>query len=506
MNPGLLPLLVALPLMLAALTLLMWRWVPAQRGVLFLSPAIGLGAGMWLLATHAQEPAIAHAVGSFLPGVAIVFVSDSLTALLLVVTSAITMVASAFLVATGEDRYRFVIPLVVMLGAGVNGILLTGDLFNLFVFVEVMLMPSYALIAVTGTWRRLGIGRMFIIVNIVASTILVIGVGLVYGVTGTVNLAMLRGVGADDPRAALAIGVVLLALLVKGGVVPAHGWLVRGYPGTSAGIMGLFSALHTKMGLYAVYRIYATVFEGTAPYGPVLLAIVVLTVVLGAVGTFFERRIRGALAFQMVTGVGQILIGLVVFTQFSIAAGLFYMVHHMITMGGLIMAAGAIEETYGSGRFDRLSGLMKRERLVAALMALGLLSLVGLPPTSGLWGKVMVLGSAATEPQWRAWLLLGSVALASIASLLALAHLWREVFWGPPIREYLPDDPITYRGRRTRLTEETRIPRRLIAPSLVMIGGSVVLFVTVGFVWPFFQRAASALVGLDPYVEAVLRG
>ncbi|MDO5737059.1 MAG: monovalent cation/H+ antiporter subunit D family protein [Propionibacteriaceae bacterium] len=505
MNPALLPLLVVVPLLLTAVTLL-WRTVRAQRSMLMLSPALSLAAGVWLLATHVREPAIAHAVGSLLPGIGIVFVSDSLTALLMIVTAAITMVASAFLIATGEDRYRFVVPLVIMLGAGVNGILLTGDLFNLFVFVEVMLMPSYALIALTGTWRRLGIGRMFIIVNIVASTILVIGVGFVYGVTGTVNLAMLRGVGAENPQAALAIGVVLLALLVKGGVVPAHGWLVRGYPGTSAGIMGLFSALHTKMGLYAVYRIYATVFDGAAPYGWVLLTIVVLTVLVGAVGTFGERRMRGALAFQMVTGVGQILIGLVVFTQFSVAAGLFYMVHHMITMAGLIMAAGAIEETYGSGRFDRLSGLMKRERIIATLMALGFLSLVGLPPTSGLWGKIMLLGSAATGPTWRMWLLLGSVALASVVSLLALQRFWREVFWGPPIREFLPDDPLTHRGRRTRITDETRIPGRLITPSLIMIGGSVMLFPTVGLVWPFFQRAALALVSLDPYVEAVLGG
>ena len=505
MSASLLPLLVAVPLVLAALTLL-WRAVAVQRFVLFLSPVLTGSFGIWMLTVHAQEPVVAHAVGSFIPGIAIVFVSDTLSALLLVVTSVITIVASGFLVATGEDRYRFMTPLVIMLGAGVNGILHTGDLFNLFVFVEVMLMPSYALIAITGTWRRLGIGRMFIIVNIVASTILVIGVGFVYGVTGTVNLAMLRGVAAENPQAALAIGVVLLALLVKGGVVPAHGWLVRAYPGTSAGIMGLFSALHTKMGLYAVYRVYSTVFDGAAPYAPVLLVIVLMTVVFGAIGTFSEKRIRGALAFQMVTGVGQILIGLVVFTQFSVAAGLFYMVHHMVTMGGLIMTTGALEETYGSGRFDRLSGLAGREKLVATLMALGLLSLVGLPPTSGLWGKVMLLSSAAEGPEWRTWLLMGSVALASIASLMALQHLWREVFWGPPIREYLPDDPITHRGRAIRLTDDTRVPFRLILPGLVMIGTSVALFLTVGLVWPVFQRAATALTQLDPYVEAVLGG
>ena len=157
----------------------------------------------------------------------------------------------------GEDRYRFVPALALMLTAGVNGALLTGDLFNLFVFIEVMLLPSYALLAVTGTWRRLGAGRLFILVNLLTSTILLFGVAFVYGVTGTVTLAALAGVAAGDGRASLAIVVVLLALSIKGAVVPVHGWLPRAYPATSAGIMALFSGLHTKVALYAIYRIYA---------------------------------------------------------------------------------------------------------------------------------------------------------------------------------------------------------------------------------------------------------
>src|SRR5699024_3647563 len=137
-------------------------------------------------------------------------------------TALSTLAASVFLVLTGEARYRFVPPLVLLLSAGVNGALLTGDLFNLFVWVEVMLMPSYALIALTGTWRRLGIGRLFVLVNLLTSTVLLIGVGFVYGTAGTVNLAALAGAGGENPVTAAALAVVLLALAVKGGMVPVH--------------------------------------------------------------------------------------------------------------------------------------------------------------------------------------------------------------------------------------------------------------------------------------------
>ena len=144
---------------------------------------------------------------------------------------------------------------------GANGALLTGDLFNLFVFVEVMLLPSYALIAMTGGWRRLGVGRLFVVVNLLTSTVLLAGVGFVYASAGAVNIAALAGAASEDGRVAAALGIVVMALCIKAGAVPVHGWLPRAYPGTSAGVMALFSALHTKVALYAVIRIWATAFD-----------------------------------------------------------------------------------------------------------------------------------------------------------------------------------------------------------------------------------------------------
>ena len=526
---ALLPLLVAVPLAAAALTVLLRRpWL--ERGLLVGVPLAVAASGVALLVEHRHTPVLAHSMGGYTSGVAIPFASDTLTATMLVATGTTTAIASWFLVVTGEDRYRFVPSLALMLTAGVNGALLTADLFNLFVFVEVMLLPSYALIAVTGTWRRLGVARLFIVVNLVTSTILLMGVGLVYGVAGTVNLASLAGragsaeatpaaTGAShaaaaagaaaDPRLGAAVAVVLLALLIKGGAVPVHGWLPRAYPATSAGIMALFSGLHTKVALYAVYRVYATLYGGApAPWGWALAVVVLATILVGAIGTFGERRIRSALAYQMIAGVGHILIGVALLTPTALAAGLFYLVHHVVTMGALLLTAGAIEHVYGSGRFDRLSGLMRRERLAALIMVIGLFSLVGLPPTSGLWGKVALIRALADwlggHPAW-AVALLGAVVIASVASLMALQRVWGEVFWGKPMETYRPDDLRLRRGDAVPLPESVRIPRRLIAPGATLAAVSVAMFVGAGWLFPLADRAAAGLVRVGPYVEAVLR-
>ncbi|MFC7400720.1 proton-conducting transporter membrane subunit [Citricoccus sp. GCM10030269] len=517
-----LPLFVAVPLLFAGLSVVLRRR-SVDRVLIIAVPVLVLAGAVALLLHHRDVPVLASAIGNYRGGIAIPFVSDTLTALMLATTGVATAASCWFLTASGDYRLRFVPALALMLMAGVNGALLTGDLFNLFVFVEVMLLPSYALIAATGSWRRLGIGRMFVVVNLVTSAILVMGVGLVYGSAGTVNLAALAGRAGEDPQVALAVTVVLLALAIKAGVVPVHGWLPRAYPGTSAGIMALFSALHTKVALYAVFRIYFTTFApggsgasgGGAPHGTattvaVVLAVVVLaTMVLGALGSLGESRFRGVLAFQMVAGVGHILIGAAVASPAAVAAGLFYLIHHVVTMASLLTAAGAVEHTYGTGLLGRLSGLLHRDRLAAIVIALGLLSLAGLPPTSGLWGK-LGLGMAVAESGadtgagWPSAVYLIAIVVASVATLLALQRLWSGSFAGRPLTGYRPALDDGTRGPVQAITDSVRVPGRLLAPGAVMMGVSVLLFVFAGTLMPFVDSAAAGLLETGPYVEAVL--
>jgi multicomponent Na+:H+ antiporter subunit D len=515
---SLLPLFVAVPLLFAGFSVVVRRRA-VDRVLLMGVPVLVFAAAVALLAVHQHVPVVASAIGSYAGGIAIPFVSDSLTALMLATTGLATAASCWFLTASGEDRLRFVPALALMLMAGVNGALLTGDLFNLFVFVEVMLLPSYALIAVTGTWRRLGVGRMFVVVNLVTSAILVMGVGLVYGSAGTVNLAALAGRAGEDPQVALAVTVVLLALAIKSGVVPVHGWLPRAYPGTSAGIMALFSALHTKVALYAIFRVYFTAFApGTtpAPHGTaatvavVVAGVVLATMVLGALGSLGESRFRGVLAFQMVAGVGHILLGVAVASTAAVTAGLFYLIHHVVTMASLLTMAGAVERTYGTGVLGRISGLLHRDRLAAVVVALGLLSLAGFPPTSGLWGKVglslAAAGAGGTGPDWYAPAFLAAIVVSSVATLVALQRLWGRSFDGEPLRTYRPALDDGSRGPDQPVPAGLRIPGRLLAPGTAMIGVSVLLFVFAGALMPIIETATAGLFETGPYVDAVLGG
>ncbi len=503
MNPALLALLVVLPLIAAAVLVVIRH--PVVDRVLMIGMPLLMGAfGIVLMLEHRTTPVLAHNVGDFPGGVSIPLVSDTFSALMITVTSLTTAVTMVFLTQTGEDRFRFLPPLALMLTAGVNGALLTGDLFNLFVFVEVMLLPSYGLISITGTWRRLGIGRLFVVVNLLTSTILLIGVGLVYAAAGTVNLAELVGMAGEDPRVGFAVSIVLLALAIKAGVAPTHGWLPRTYPATSAGVMALFSAVHTKVALYGIYRIYSTTYEGAAPWAPIIALVVAATILIGAYSTCGEHIMRRALAWQMVNGVGHILVGLALFTPYALAAGIFYMIHHIVTMAALLLTAGAIEQTYGSGRYERLAGLARRDPWVAVIFAFALLSLTGLPPSTGFFAKIGLLQGAANAGGWYQWVFITVILVAAIATLIGMQRLWSGVFWGPGMENYRPESPRGGRAKRVPLPKDLKVRWNVAAPGAFLVSTQLVFFVLAGVLIPLVLQAAENLTNLQPYVEAVL--
>jgi len=293
----LLPLLLAVPVLGSALAAAA-PWSVVRRVLLHGIALASFAASLGLLVVHSSTPVLVAQVGGFVPGVAIPFVSDTFSAAMLVLTGLVTCASLLYCELTGETtRARLFPALALLLLGGVNGALVTGDLFNLFVCVEVMLMPSYALVAMTGTWRRLGVGRLFVVVNLLASTALLAGVGLVYGVTGRVNLASLAGAAREDGRVAAAAGLVLVALCVKAGSVPVHGWLPRAYPATSPGVMALFAGVHTKVAVYAIVRIWSTVFDLDPAWAWLLLTAALVSTAWGAVASTHPRLVREVLAW-----------------------------------------------------------------------------------------------------------------------------------------------------------------------------------------------------------------
>ncbi|OUZ06839.1 cation:proton antiporter [Aeromicrobium sp. PE09-221] len=491
MSPELLPLFVGAPLLAAGLTAFAGegrRWPVAVLFPMLIAQLAGAG---WLISATRDGEVLAHGVGGWVPGIAIPFAGDMLAALMLLFTGFLSVMCSWYAVAAGVGRLRLFAPLVLALTAGVNGALLTADLFNLFVFIEVMLLPSYGLLVLAsrgrGTVRSVTGSRLYVTFNLFVSTLFLAGVGLVYGTAGTVNLGELAGVAQADGRTAIGAGVALAALMMKAATVPTHGWLARAYPSTSPAVTALFSGLHTKVAIYAIYRLYAVLFDGDQRWLVIGLVIFSLTMAIGVLGAVGEQTTRSILAFHMVSQIGYILVGVGLFTVAGLAAGLFYLLHHMVVKASLFLSTGAVEDTYGSNRLDELRGIGRREPAIAAAFAVAALSLAGLPPFSGFVAKLTLIIASIDAGQIAVAVVAVVVSLVTLQSML---KIWNNVFVSP-----LPE------GESPR----RRIGWWLAAPAVATAAVTVVLGLGAQWLLGLTEVAADGLLDTTTYVTEVLR-
>jgi len=502
----------ALPLLAAALSVLWRHHRQAQRTVSYAALLTTIVLGVRLIGATRDGEAVATAIGAWPRGLSIVFAADGFAALLLTTTASVSLLALAFAAARGEDRHPLFLPLADVLLAGVFGALLTADLFNLFVAYEIMLIASYVLLALRGGRRQLRAGVIYVAVNLLASTALLIGIGLLYGVTGTVNLAVLRGVAATDPAATLAAGVVLVAVGVKASLVPMHGWLPRAYVEAGPAVTALFSGLLTKVGVATLVRLTSVLFDGDPTWQPALLAVAAATMVVGVLGAIGRADIRGILAFHMVSQVGYLVLPLGLWTHAALTAGIVYLVQYIAVKGALFLAAGAVETLTGTGALARLGGMIHTRPMLALGFGLPALALAGVPPTSGFVGKLLLIDAAFDAGH----LLLGATAVAvSFFTLLSMVKIFNGVFWGETtehVRHERTEGPLglavpagVARPTSSLLADKVE-PRRaaqLIAPSVLVGAAVVVVGLGAAGLIELAGEAADALLDPTRYLEVV---
>lgn len=484
-----LPLFAALPILVGGVLIALARFARASQAAMICALAGNLLAGVLLVATLRNGAVLAHRVGGWEPPLSIVFAADLLSALMVTATGVLTLVCAWFAIVSGQAGRAYFPAMVLILTGGVNGALLTADLFNLFVFIEVMLLPSYALLVMAhrgcGQLMQVTSSRTYVTVNLLASTLLLAGIGLVYGAVGSVNLGDLAGAGAASAEAGIAFAMVLLALSIKAAAFPVHGWLPRTYPFMSPAVTALFSGLHTKVGVFALYRLYAVVFDGDERFLVVGLVVFSLTMVFGVLGAIGENDARAILAFHMVSQIGYILAGLALFTPLGLTAGLFYLLHHMFVKASLFLSIGAVELAHGRYPLGEVSGLARREPLVALAFFVAALSLAGIPPFSGFVAKLTLIVAAIDADR----IVLAVVAVAvSIFTILSMLKIWGAMFLGE-VREAASD--------------AGSVPKRLILPALTLAGMTIALGLGAEPLLALCRTAAAGLADPSAYIEAV---
>ena len=500
------------PLLATTAGLLLRARPPLQRA----TGPVALGgvavAGAWLVALTSQGRVVATNIGDWPAGVAIPFAADRFAALLLCAMAVVALVAVAFATARGEDRHHLFHPMVCVLVAGVSMSLLTADLFNLFVAFEVMLIASYVLLTLRAGQAHVRAGAVYVVTNLLASSVFLLGVGLLYAQAGTVNLAELHGAAAD-PGVAVAAGVITVAVALKASLVPLHGWLPRTYVVAGPAVTALFSGLLTKVGVYALFRLYSVVFAGDVMWQPLLLAVAGATMFVGVLGAVGKTEIRAILAFHMVSQVGYLVLPLGLWTVGGVTAGIVYLLQYIAVKGALFLAAGTVETITGSGRLARLGGMARTRPAVAVGFLLPAAALAGLPPTSGFVGKLLLVRAAFEASQW----VIGGVAVfVSLLTLVSMVKIWNAAFWGelspavlaepglhlprplalsPPVVDGLVQPgPVTLTPSRVRA---------LAAPSLMVGAATVLLGLLAQGLIVLAEPAAAGLIDPVAYLEAV---
>lgn len=429
---------VVLPALTAALLVLLLRsGIRLQRVVSVASTALLLAVtiGLWSVAAYGPQ---AYLIGSWPAPFGIVLVLDRLSALMMLLASLIGLAAVLYAVIGWDTRGRHFHALFQFQLLGINGSFLTGDVFNLFVFFEVMLIASYGLVLHGGGPWRLKAGFQYVAINLIASTVFLFAVGLMYGVTGTLNMADLavkvaRLAPAD--HALLTVSAVLLfaVFAVKCALVPLHWWLPATYSAGSAPAIALFAVL-TKVGAYSIIRVHTLVFGAEASISDVLqhllLPAAVLTLVVGAVGVLASRTMLDLASYSIVASMGTLLIAAVGLDARQLTAALYYLLHSTLISAALFLLVDIVAAARGDTA-DRLTPgvAIPRSALFGGLFLLAGMAMVGLPPLSGFVGKIVILDSIRQTPaaalSWTA--IIGT----SLLLLLGYARAGSTLFWKP---------------------------------------------------------------------------
>ena len=472
----------------AGLTLwLMPRGSSFQGRVAKLSATVQLALAFGLLEATNGGDILVRNLGDWPAPFGIVFAADRLSGLFILLQSVLLATTVWVLRPSvhGEQSVARALPLLFLLSCGLNGAFLTGDLFNLFVAFEVVLLASYLLIQVPGTERSLRAAFPNVAINLLASLFFFVAVALLYGQYGTVNLADLSlriGSGPPSTLTVVAFGLLTVAFGIKAGLVPLLFWLPATYPTFSGPVAALFAGMMTKLGVFALLRTVPLLMHATV-VPEILVWIGAASALLGVLAALSEYELRRLLGFHIVSQVGYMVLGLGLLTSGAIAAAIFYLTHHILVKAVLFFVADELERRGGTRDLRSMLAARAGAGGLAVIFLLAAFSLAGLPPFSGFFAKVGLFRAMLEAGSW--WTLT-ILAIASFFTLASMLKVWRLAF-------------------QTDGSVNTASPTRTaLRPIWLLVGASILLAITAGRTFEFAEATARQLLDPSSYAGAVL--
>lgn len=422
---------VLLPLLMAAFTALLASRAALQRGLGLLGALALLGCALALVHQTAQGHTLQVTFGMWAQPYGIGFSIDRLSAIMLLVAALIGLASLTYLMGeNASQRFAMQIPLVFGLLAGVGGTFATADIFNLYVWFEVMLISSLGLLGGGARLFQLEGAFKYMSLNMLATMMLLAAVSLVYGLTGHLSFEGIRTAWPQVQASAATPVLVLLilALLAKSGAFPLFAWLPPSYPTLPTPILALFAGLLTKAGTYVILRLLGDVFVWALPawLNEALGWIACLTMVVGVLCAAYHWDMRHILSLHIISQIGYILLAIALGSRLGFAAALFYTVHNILAKANLFLISGMIARYTGSYDLRRIGGLYAARLSLGVLFGISALALVGIPPFSGFWAKLLVLRAAYAEGQ-TVWMALAL--MVSVLTMYSMMKIWMEAFW-----------------------------------------------------------------------------
>ncbi|MDY6774774.1 MAG: proton-conducting transporter membrane subunit [Halobacteria archaeon] len=507
---------VAILPMLSALvagvgSLILRRRPSAQKAVALLG-GVAVFVSSLVVADAARSRTLVYRLGDWKPPFGIVLEIDALSGFMMAFSSFVMLVALIYSLDSipAEGRRRSYYALWHFLGLGIMGAYSTGDIFNLFVWFEVLLMSSYILVVFYSNPDDTRAGLHYVIINLIGSAVMLLAIGGIYSSVGTLNMAHIAqrlSTGTHTPAVYGLSGILLTVFLLKAGAVPLHFWVPEVYPASPSPVAAVLAGVVKKVGVYAVIRLYVTVFAPLNDFFfPVILVVSLASVVYGGWAALSRDSLLDVLSYSSVAQVGFIFLGVSVglsdapadLRVLGVTAALVYSLNHSLIKSLLFLVAGYISDETGTTNFAELGGIFETNRVLSYSFLVGGLALIGIPPLSGFFGKLLVLDSGVSLTQYTDVVpvyvpvsVVGGALVGSILTVLYISRTWSSAFWGEK------GDSVGTLGKPSL---------RIILPVVVLALSVLIAGIVFDPVLSYAQNAAHAAVDSQTYIDAALNG